>query len=179
MEPPRSNSTPESDEALLQELIREAERALDFQVRAFERADGRAEQMIGLATGALVAGWGVGSALMGGRGGSPPALYLALRAAGSLPTLISIGRFVGAYLGVREHSAIRIGPTPEWLFAEAGRSATGLEDHQRRALQIHADNFVENLQGLSAAVRERDRGVRWLLAGALLFGSAFLYIGGG
>ncbi len=178
MTPLEPTRAPLPDEPFLKELIREAERALDYQVRAFERADGRAEQMLGLAAGALVGGWGAASAALGNASGPPPPVFILLIGAGSLCTFISLGRLVRAYMGLRERSAVRVGPSPGWLLAEALGPAPALESHRREALRLHADNHAENLAGLFRAEKARAVAVRWLLAGILLFGSGFLYIAG-
>lgn len=158
------------------ELIREAERALDLQVRAFERGDSRAEQMIGLASAALVAGAGAVSAAVAGTTGPLPWPPILLSFAGSVSTLLSIGLFVRAYLGLRDQPKLRAGPSSEWLLSESRTPGTSLVGHWRTALQVHADSYTENLVSLDSALRARRLGLRTLVAGVLLFAGALFYI---
>jgi len=158
---------------LLREMVRQAERALEVQFRSFERADRRSEQLLGLAVAAL----GAGGVLVR----TVPANVLESAA---LPALIVMGMvcnggaallFLRAYLMLREHASVRTGPSPEWIAVQSRREALAEASYLRQVLRVMADDFFENLSNVQRAVRVRGLGLRWLLAGVMLYAAPVFY----
>src|SRR3990172_8724467 len=161
---------------LLREMVRESERVCDIQRQSFARADARSEQMIALGLVTLGAGLAMSRSFEPSGSPAPDPPFLALMGGAMVLNAHAILTFLRAYLRPREHSAIRFGPSPEWIANQSRRRNLREPEHLRALLVGLADDHFENLSLLQTAVATRDKGLSRLTLAALLYGAAGFYI---
>lgn len=174
-------SRPDGEESVrrLAEMLREAERALDHQVRALEEQDDKSEQLITLGVAAI--GGGLALALIALRepsrpGGLPgPVLF----GAASLFNLVAIAMFLNSYIGFFRHVEAHVGPSLDWLKDKSNDPEWSLANHYVSLLSDTANYAKHNLARMLHSTRWRRRGLYWLSASISGYLAASLLIRGG
>jgi hypothetical protein len=165
-----------SDPALLAELVRESERVVDWQVKAFERAEDKSDRLMSLALAVLGGGLAIGAIV---NADGPPAygaIALGLVAGAACLNLTSLVFFLRASPGLLEQHDVRPGPAPRALSRRSLDNTWTLEDHYLDFLRSMADCHIENAANLARAVLGRRRGLRLLLCAIAAYALALLLI---
>ena len=163
-------------DGVLAEMLREAERAVDQQLKVLEELDDKSEQLLAVALATL----GSGLALVTFASGREALLLdpsfrglVGLAIVSNLCALLAVLRgYVGAGQG-RERFA---GPSPRWLKEKANLSDWTMERHQVTVIGGFADWFDHNAALMDAQRRTHRLGVLVLAVAVLLYAWAGIYV---
>lgn len=153
--------------ALLGEILREAERVLDHQVRALDTLDDKVEQMLTLSVGVLLGAFALAAFLA--ERANPWRAYAAALAAGGLWNVTAVVRFARAYGVVDREIEAQVGPDSYWLVERAQDTTWAAEAHAAQVLGAIHNSIEANGEMAAFVSQERARGMRWLLAALTLY----------
>ena len=163
------------DLALLGELQEHARRVYAEQSEAMVSLDRKAESMVGLGTGALAGGVGLG-AFMADHLGGWGALLVVVLAFSGVVNLVAIYHFVRSFVGSPSERLVRSAtPDLKWLAEKARDDAWTLLESRLAIIQGFRDAFDKNVPRMESAVQNRQRGLR-LLMGAIVGYAVVAYI---
>lgn len=168
----------EGERERLAEMVREAERVLDHQVRAAERLDERSQQGVALATAALGGALALGSLVAGSAPRSADHLFLPLLAGGGVLNLFALFQLLQAHAGLREGGTLRVAPGLAWLDSKAGQRTWTLLLHLRSVIAGARAYEEYNRRALLETAARRRRGLAALLASLAVYAAAYLYVFG-
>jgi len=168
----------EGDVPILAELAREAERIIDVQLRAFERAEDRSDRLMSVSLAVLGGGLSVGAFVSAGDLPLTRDVALSLVVVGAAFNLASFLLFLRASPGLLEHHDARPGPAPSVLARRAANKTWGLADHYQVLIDAMAECHVENLANLAHALIARKRGLRLVLCAIGSYAFALFLIAG-
>lgn len=164
-------------ETKLEELVRQGERVLDFQIRSAEEHNKKSEQGITVAIVVIAASTGLANLALGDRAldGSFLAvvvlLVLALFFAGAAAWF-----FAASYVGLgNSKNTYTIGWSASVLQQTGADERYGVEDVHAATLTGFARWIPRNNATLMGSARKKAHGARFLLASAFTVGVAFLY----
>lgn len=175
---PPVDPEPRADPALLSELVREAERVLDHQVRVWEELDGKAEALMRLGLATLAGAVALATFFLQEPAVRLGTVFLAIFVAAGFLVVLSVLFFLASYVGLRTDRRLGVGPSPVWLERQAQRPANGLAAHHEAVLAVHRTDFESNRRRMDLAVESRRRGSLLLTAGVLLYAAGFIYVVG-
>lgn len=161
----------------LRELLREAERVIDHQIRALGDLDRKSEQMITLGVAALGGGLAIGLLLVREASGPVGPFVVILLAA--LANLVALAMFVNAYVGAPRPSEAHVGPSLNWLQQKANDPDWTGERHYISVLADHATYGGHNLGMMKHAARWRRQGLAWLGGALIGYLASLVFILGG
>lgn len=170
---------PTKQGAVLREMVREAERVIDHQVRVWERLDAKAEQLIRSALLTLAGAVALATFFLRQSEVLLDGLFLLLFLGAGLSIVLALLFFIASYAGFRSDRRLGIGPSPRWLADQAVRSEDSMADHLTAVLATYREDFRGNRAAMDLALRSRQRGLAALLVGILGYASAFAYVVGG
>lgn len=163
----------------LQEMVRQAERVIDHQMRVWEQLDTKAEQMMRLSLLILAGAVTLATFFLQDSTVALDRVFLAVFVGAGLFVVVAILFFVASYTGFREDRRFRVGPSPAWLQRRAHYVGRSPMEHRMASLAAYREYFDANRGGIDLALRSRKRGLIFLVAGILLFVGAFVYVVGG
>lgn len=163
------------DLALLGELQEHARRVYAEQSEAMASLDRKAESMVGLGTGALAGGVGIGTFMAEHLRGWGVLLVVVL-AFSAMVNLAAIYHFVRSFVGSPSERLVRSAtPDLDWLSRKAADDAWTLLESRIAIIQGFRDAFNKNGPRMENAVQNRQRGLR-LLMGAIVGYALVAYI---
>jgi hypothetical protein len=165
----------DDDLALLAEMVREAERVIDHQVRAKEAIDAKSQNALTVAIAALGGGLALGSLVLT-RGAPTDAFFLAAIAAGGGLNLGSVLVLLDAYMGLRLRRELAIGPSVAALSERALRDDWTWMDHGTTLLASLAEQYDQNGRAIEAAVARRREGLLLLVGSLAAYVVSMVYI---
>lgn len=161
------------------ELLREAERVIDHQVRSIERSDSKSAELLRLGVAALAGGLALAALTAQYAPRAANTLVLFLFGAGGVFNLISLLFFLSAYTGFKRHPESHTGPRLSWLVTKANLPGWTLPEHVL-SLLVALNSFEEhNVLELIRSADWRRRGLYALgIALVSYAGSTFFILGG-
>lgn len=159
-------------EPLLVEMIREAERAVDHQIKDAEESDDKNEHLLGLGV-VLIGAEVAGVAYLPGIAASDAAS--AAFGAAVLFALFGLVAFLDAYVGIWRRSRLRTGLHPAWLATKANDPAWTPTEHLVAAAAAYDEVYATNLGTLERTFRARRVGLAFLFASATFAAGGALY----
>lgn len=159
----------------LQEMLREQERALRFQVRGLEEEDEKSLRMIQLSIAALAGGVALSTVLLRTPGAIPASSIWPIVIAAGL-NLVALFLFVDAYIGFSDPSDAYVGPTPAWVAEKAPDRGWTLERHLLAQIERNPSFFHHNLSIVEEATQRRRRGIYLLLSALSAYAVGYIYI---
>lgn len=163
-------------DALLAEMLREAERAVDRQLTVLAELDDKSEQLLAVTLATL----GAGLALFGFAADWLPTrvdpgfkAVVGLAVAANLSSLLAV---LSGYVGAAGPAERFAGPSPAWLREKANLADWTLERHMVTAIGGVADSFRHNAALMDAHRKAHSLGLLLLTAGVLLYAVAALYV---
>ncbi|MFA5861553.1 MAG: hypothetical protein WDA16_07645 [Candidatus Thermoplasmatota archaeon] len=158
-----------SPDALLREMLREAELVLAQQLHVLDEVDDKSEQLLTLSVAVAGAGLALFAFVADRSRTALPGAFLFAWAGAFIIDLLAAASFLGAYVGVGSGKTRDIGPHPRWL-AQKANDSTWLEIDHLVSLLANYPSYVENNRRIMAASR------RATVSGlVLLFMSVFAY----
>lgn len=164
---------------MLREMVREAERVIDHQVRVWEGLDAKAEQLMRLALLVLAGAVALATFFVQRPGVPFDAVFLAIFLGAGLLVVFAILYLLASYAGFRSDRRLSVGPAPAWLVDRSTRSDPSLRDHLRAVLETYRDEYEENRRRMDLAAESRMCGLALLVAGIGAYAAAFIYVVGG
>lgn len=161
---------------LLNELVRQAERVIDRQIAAMRELDEKTGQMIRLAVAAAA-----GAIALGGLAGSPDTRlaslgFISAYLAGLLLNLTALAALLEAYVGLRVHTDLHIGPDLRWMAERSDRPGWSLRSHQSHLLEAYPTFGAYNARRMRRALAWRRRGLFGLGSGVACYVAAYIFI---
>ncbi|MEA3200397.1 MAG: hypothetical protein QOE90_1825 [Thermoplasmata archaeon] len=151
------------------EILREAERVLDHQIRSLEELDDKIEQMLALGVGSLAGAFAL-AAFIASR--EPRwAGYAAALASGALWNCAAVFYFARGYGIVDREVQAKVGPSTGWLAAQAQGPSPNLVEHGRLVVAVLHNSFEDNDETATFIAQQSRKGVRWLAAALMLYGA--------
>jgi hypothetical protein len=154
--------------AWLREMLREAERVIDHEVRAIEELDKKTAQALTLSLSGLSL-----FVLLGGFVGpkASPA-FLALFMVAGVLNAGAVYLLVKSYHGPESRAEVNVGPSPVWMAEKLG-TQEGLGDHYAAVLFGYAEYHIHNVRFMDEIKKARSNAVGLLsLAGAFYAAAA-------
>ena len=152
-------------------MVLDVERLTDHQIRAANRLDQKAQQMITLGV-ATVGGSLTLLFVLGEAGGLPRGIGLgALLVAGLAAEIAAIGFFVDAYVGFRTHHEMYPAPGAHWLVSKAADPGWNLGSHLTSLISTYAEYADLNQASMGRSAKARSRGLYALLFGVVVYAS--------
>lgn len=166
--------SPDANDDLLREMLREAERDIDHQIRAIEEEDDKTEQSLALAVAVLAGALALASLVAGqGRIDRP---FLLATAGGAALNILALLRLLDAYAGLRQTRSVHVGPRLDWLAEKVRDSGWGFADHLSSLIADYANYHAHNAEVHRDLWRERRRALKTLVAAILAYAIAAFYI---
>lgn len=163
-------SAQDRDPAMVREVIRLQERAVDNQVRALEEHDDRTEQMLKIAISALAGGLAIGAFLAERLGGPALGLLVPL-SAGGIANLIGIAYFLRSYGALVEEITVDVGPSPTWLADTPVRQRWDAPTLKEATVHGYSAYYRRNQTVVEFNERQRRGGTRWIGLAVALYAS--------
>lgn len=152
------------DLAILGELQEHARRVYAEQSEAMASLDRKAESMVGLGTGALAGGVGIGAFMAEKVEGWGAGLVIVLAFAAAV-NLVAIYHFVRSFVGSPSERIVRSAtPDLDWVARKAADDAWTLIESRLAIIQGFRDAFNKNVPRMESAVQNRQRGLRFLMS---------------
>lgn len=174
--PPRRSPTDLDNVALLGEMLREAERAIDHQVHAVERLDSKSQQLLNLGVAALAGGLAIATLTTQIPDKATGTLLLFALLLAGLLNILALLFFFEAYVGLRHHPELHVGPQLEWLKAKSLDPYWRPIDHFTSILGDYARYYSWNARQIARSAARRRWGLQALAGGLLLYVAAMSYI---
>lgn len=159
---------------MLREMVREAERAIDHQVRALENLDGKGAQTVTAAQAALAGAVALVAFVIGQAPGPVEPLTMVLFAAGAVANVVALVAQMGSARGRTVHDQVRVAPHHAWIEEKAKEQAWELERHLLSVLEGLARYAEGNLALMEIAARRRLHAQRALSMGLGLYGASLI-----
>lgn len=153
-------------------MLREAERAVDHQVRVMEEQDDKTERVRTLSVAAL--GGALALATFVRQFAPLDGPFLVVFGAGALANLLALLRFLRAYVALPKARAT--GPDPRWIAEKANESTWSRERHLIALLQNYPAYFDHNAAVLARVVAERLAGLLLLTGSLGAYAAGAIYI---
>lgn len=156
------------------EIVREAERAVDHQVKDAEESDDKNEHLIGLSValvGAEVAAYAYVRANSTVSGIASYAIPVAIGLA-----LAALMALLDAYVGLWRRGRVVTGPHPAWLALKANDPAWTSTEHMVAVAAAFQEVHAMNTAALGAAAASRRIGLGLLLASTACAAGGALYL---
>ena len=164
---------PEGNRLVL-EMLREAERVLDHQVRALESQDHKTSQMMPLEIGMLGAALALRTFAAQSRVADVPfAILLTVSAVANLGALVFL---LDAYIGLSSRRYVHVGPRLGWLAEKVLEDEWTMEDHCASLLADFRDYFTHNKLVFArvAEVRRHSFVALFVALGGYLVSAAYI-----
>lgn len=160
---------------MLRELCRQAERAIDHQAQAMEQLDGKTQQTMGLAMGALAGGIAILTFVSDAIPGRVGALFVSLVALGGAANLAPLFFLTSSYVGFRTHADLAVGPDPAWLLEKATQPQWSAEELALSLLAAYPGYAAFNDEAMRRSAVLRRVGLYLLAVAVLLYAGLGLY----
>lgn len=166
----------DADAALLAEMVREAERVIDHQVSVLKELD-RKSGLVTTVAQALLAGAVILITLVTAQevqGVDVP--FIALLSSGGLVNVVALVRSLDAFVGPRQHEAVKVGPDIRWVRRRSQEEGWGATNHRLSVISGLAAYQEDNL-GFMGRKLEKVWGTLRLLSAAVgLYAASLLYL---
>jgi hypothetical protein len=161
---------------LLSEMLREAERGVDQQLKVLEEMDDKSEQLLALSLGTLGAGLALFVFATDRLPGRVDATFKTLLGLAIVLNLCGLLSFLAGYVGLPGSAERFAGPSPAWLKEKANVAGWRRDEHLVTLIGSYADYFAHNA-ALGGANRRAHRAGLLMLAVAMLgYAVAGLYV---
>lgn len=174
--PATDSKIPASNDEVLAEMLREAEKIVDHQVQAIEEMDDKAEQMIGIGIGTLGGGLAL-AAFLADRTGVTG--IVAPYSAVAIPLSLSVAAilfFLESYIGILNPRSAAVGPDLRWIREKSNDSGWGLKDHYLSVLAAYPNFYDANMKKMEHSVTWRRRGLFVLMIAVASYAVGAYYI---